>query len=39
MGIVRMIFLKNKAGIGRLKLTEVDKLIFGGFCRSGCMHK
>ena len=38
-GIVRIILLKSKGGIGKLKLTEVEWKAFDGDCRGGCMHK
>ena len=39
MWIVRMILLKNKKGIARGKLSEVEERIFGRDCRDGCIHK
>ena len=39
MLVVRAILLKSKSGTARSKLAEVEKRIFGGDYRSGCMHK
>ena len=39
LGIVRTILLKSKGRIGSIKLTEVEKRIFGGDGRGGFMHK
>ena len=37
--IVRMILRTSKGVIGRRKLTEVQKWIFGRDFKGGCMHK
>ena len=34
-----VILWTSNGGIGRWKLTEVEKRIFGGDYKSGCMHK
>ena len=39
VGIVEMICLKSKDGIGRRTLAEVEEPSFGGDCRGGYMHK
>ena len=39
MLVVRAILLKSKSGTARGKLVEIEKRIFGGDYRSGCMHK
>ena len=39
MGIVRMILGTSKGGIGRWKIAEVGQLIFGKYCRDGCIYK
>ena len=38
VGIVRIILLSSKGGIGRWKLTEVKEWVFLGDCWGGCMH-
>ena len=39
VGAVSMILRKSKGGIGRLKLTEIEDLLFGGNCSIGFMYK